>query len=305
FHAYFTPFVFVVGIIGNCLSLGVFLSKSMRHLSASTYLSALSVTDLIALLFYVLVEWLIRGYPVISSSSSPITFINFTGMCQVIMYLHYVSRFMSSWLVVAFTIERYIGVCHPFRRRHICSLAVTRRIVMGIVVLSFLFNIFKPLLSVVQHVDLHGQMCTTDPRHRLLSFILDSFYAVSITFFPFVVITVLNICIIRQLYLHNRQQRIFRVVTQVSVIHLEFTSILLVVSFCFIAFNLPYFATWCKLFLTSNFIRLSKVEELHDLDYFRGVALFTRAIYYANYCINFFLYSITGAYFRRGLKNLF
>lgn len=35
------------------------------------------------------------------------------------------------------------------------------------------------------------------------------------------------------------------------------------------------------------------------------MAFITRAVFYVNYCINFFLYSITGAYFRRELRMLF
>lgn len=93
--------------------------------------------------------------------------------------------------------------------------------------------------------------------------------------------------------------------TEESVIRLEFTLILLVVSFCFIALNVPYFATWLKVFLASHYISVSSFARPADLDYFRGVALITRAIFYVNYCINFFLYSITGAYFRRELRMLF
>ena len=94
-------------------------------------------------------------------------------------------------------------------------------------------------------------------------------------------------------------------VTEESVIRLEFTLILLAVSFCFVALNVPYFATWLKLFLTSSYVSLTSFSNESSLDYFRGVAYITRAIFYINYCINFFLYSITGAYFRRALRMLF
>ncbi|XP_059176638.1 thyrotropin-releasing hormone receptor-like, partial [Physella acuta] len=304
FYAYFTPMVFVVGMVGNSLSLCVFLSKNMRHLSASTYLAALSFSDIINLIFYVLYEWLTRGLRVITSGSH-VSFLHIDGACHVIMYLHYVSRFLSAWLVVAFTIERYIGVCHPLRRKHICTLSSTKRIVAGLLVLALLVNIFKPLLTVSHHVDMWGQACTTNPKYKQLSFILDSIYAVSITFVPFVIISVLNISIIRTLFLHNRQQRLIRTLMEKSAIKLEFTIILLIVSFCFVALNLPYFATWCKVFLSSNFVKLVSLQDLDEIIYFRGVTFIARAIFYINYCINFFLYSITGAYFRRELKRLF
>ncbi|XP_076456358.1 cysteinyl leukotriene receptor 2-like [Babylonia areolata] len=318
FYAWFTPLVFLVGVVGNSLSLCVFLSRNMRSLSASTYLAALSTADLTALVFYVLVEWLIRGLPALlhgpggppggdggEEGRGAGVMMAVQGTCQMVMYLHYVSRFLSAWLVVAFTVERYIGVCHPLRRRDICTISTTRRLVLGLVIASFLLNVFKPLLSQVQHIPGWGSMCTAHPNHRRLSFVLDSLYAVMITFVPFVVITIFNLLIIRKLLRHNRTRKQVRVVTEESVIRLEFTLILLAVSFCFVALNVPYFSTWLQLFLTSRYVSFSSFSRPTDLDYFRGVAFVTRAIFYVNYCINFFLYSITGAYFRRELRMLF
>ena len=197
FYAYFTPVIFIIGIVGNSISLMVFVCKSMRHLSASMYLASLSASDLMVLIFYVLTEWLTRGIPVLSPDSR-VTFMHVNGVCHVIMYFHYVSRFLSAWLVVAFTMERYIGVCHPLHRRHICSAKSTRKIVFGLVIFSLVFNMYKPLLSKVHEVHPWEVMCTTDPKHKQLSFVLDSVYAVSITFVPFVIITVINSLIIRK-----------------------------------------------------------------------------------------------------------
>ncbi|XP_041361225.1 neurotensin receptor type 1-like [Gigantopelta aegis] len=304
FYAYFTPMIMVIGIIGNSLSLNVFLSKNMRSLSASTYLAALSTSDLLALVFYVMIEWLIRGIPVLYPDKR-VTFMHVDGVCQMIMYLHYVSRFLSAWLVVAFTVERYIGVCHPLRRRDICTITSTRRIVLGLVIVSLILNVFKPTLSIVSDVKGWGRMCTTKADYRHLSFILDSIFAVMITLVPFVIITCMNLLIVRKLVLRNKRQRACKVITEESIIRLEFTLILLAVSLCFIVFNIPYFVTWCKLFLTSKFIHLDTFQDVGSFEYFQGTLWITRAIFYINYCINFFLYSITGTYFRRELKMFF
>ena len=304
FYAYFTPIIMVIGIIGNSLSLNVFLSKNMRSLSASTYLAALSTSDLFALVFYVMIEWLIRGIPVLYPDKR-VTFMHVDGVCQMIMYLHYVSRFLSAWLVVAFTVERYIGVCHPLRRRDICTITSTRRIVLGLVIVSLILNVFKPTLSIVSDVKGWGRMCTTKADYRHLSFILDSIFAVMITLVPFVIITCMNLLIVRKLVLRNKRQRACKVITEESIIRLEFTLILLAISLCFIVFNIPYFVTWCKLFLTSKFIHLDTFQDVASFEYFQGTLWITRAIFYINYCVNFFLYSITGTYFRRELKMFF
>jgi hypothetical protein len=103
FFTYVTPIIFIIGLVGNILSLMVFLTKNMRRLSASLYLAAISSADLMALLFYVLIEWLRRGG--LSSTSSHVTvpFLERNGVCHVILFLTYNFRFLSSWLVVCLT----------------------------------------------------------------------------------------------------------------------------------------------------------------------------------------------------------
>ena len=81
-------------------------------------------------------------------------------------------------------------------------------------------------------------------------------------------------------------------------VKLEFTCLLLVVSTCFIALNLPYFIVWC--------IRLyNQLKSGTSATHLRGTLYICKTIFSFNYCINFFLYSLTGVNFRRQLKSLF
>ncbi|XP_060064991.1 probable G-protein coupled receptor 139 [Ylistrum balloti] len=306
FFAYVTPIILFIGILGNCLSLNVFLSKNMRGLSASTYLAAISSSDLLTLIFYVNVEWLRRGL-VYLNSDVQVKFLDTTGVCQFQLYMSYVSRFLSAWLVVAFTVERYIGVCHPLRRRDICTPSSTRRIIITTSFVAVLLVIYKPVLSGVHNGSSEGHpYCTSDPSHDFLSFVLDSIFAVLITLVPFLFITVLNVLIIRKLFIRNKRQKECKVVTEESVIKLEFTVILLAISFCFVVFNVPFFAVWCRNFLHSKYVYKSVEQDMSDdIEYWQGILYITRTIFYMNYCINFFLYSITGAYFRREVRMLF
>lgn len=83
----------------------------MRDMSASKYLAALSASDILVLIFYVLAEWLTRGLHVFQPDSD-ISFLYNELTCRGVKYVSYVSRFLSAWLVVAFTLERYVGVYH-------------------------------------------------------------------------------------------------------------------------------------------------------------------------------------------------
>ena len=39
---------------------------------------------------------------------------------QVFMAIYYVPQFLTQLLVLAFTVDRYIVVCHPLRRQSFC-----------------------------------------------------------------------------------------------------------------------------------------------------------------------------------------
>lgn len=300
FYSYFTPLILIVGICGNVLSLSVFLSRNMRKMSASIYLASLSTADIATLVFYVFVEWLRRGLVHIAPGSR-IEFLESEGICQILLYLSYISRLMSAWIIVLFTIERYMGVCHPFKRRD-TSQKGTIRIIVALLIVCGVLVLYKPILS-GSHTIRNRTACASKPEFRYVSFVLDSIFAIMITFIPFLIISVLNFLIIRKLVKRHRGYKENQLVTEESTIRLEFTVILLAISFFFIAFNLPFFIVWSRNFLHSRFL-ISQGEPA-DVDYWNAVLSITRTIFYMNYCINFFLYSVTGAYFRRELKALF
>nr|XP_022292111.1 C-C chemokine receptor type 1-like [Crassostrea virginica] len=309
-YTYVTPFIFVIGIFGNILSLRVFVTKNMRKLSASLYLAALSTADLMSLIFYVLIEWIKRSIsPTPSLPAAP--FLEQNGVCQILVYLQYISRFLSSWIIVCFTFERYIGVCHSLKRKAFCDMHSTRKIVTSLVTLALVVCLYKPCLTASVQVGPYNiHVCSTDPAHESLSFVLDCIFVFCIIFLPFVIITVLNAIIIRTLYVRNKHHRHCKVITEESIIRLEFTVILIAISICFIALNTPYTAIWCKQHLLARLVETSDDPLLvankgPEMTWNINVMFITRTIFYMNYCVNFFLYCLTGAYFRKELRMLF
>lgn len=298
FFAYLTPVILIVGIIGNSLSLAVFTTKHMRKMSASTYLAALSIADICTLVFYVFVEWLRRGL-VYLLPEAKLKFLDSNGFCQVLLYLSYVSRTMSTWIIVLFTIERFMGICFPlktFKRK-------SKKVILGMLLLSCLSVLYKPILS--GQYTLRGiTACASNPKYMFESFVMDAIFAFSITLIPFLIITVLNALIVRALCLRNfRKNELFAAETK---IRLEFTLILLAISCFFITFNLPYSTIWIRNFISSKMLQEGSTKfDPGNIEYWNGVLNITRTIFYLNYCANFFLYSITGAYFRKELAKMF
>lgn len=292
--AYFTPVIFVVGLIGNSLSLAVFTSKSLRTLSASSYLAALSIADISSLLFYVLIEWLRRGLEHIHTKAK-LDFLDMTGFCQLFLYMAYLSRLMSSWVIVAFTIERFVGICYPLRsfRRG------AKKMLLSMLGVSTLLVLYKPILS-GEYIKSGKTVCGSNPDFKILSFALDGVFAVSITLIPFLIISILNTLIARKLFLRNKESK--DLFSDDSKIRLEFTVILLAISFFFIAFNLPYSVVWARNYFCHSYS--GSTADIENIEYWNGILTITRVIFYMNYCVNFFLYSITGKYFRTALVQM-
>lgn len=301
FYAYVTPFIITLGLIGNCLSLSVFVSKAMRKMSASLYLAALSITDTSVLIVFVLFDWLAKG---LKHWTGHVTadIINVNGICQLFLYFSYTLRFASVWLIVIFTIERYIGVCLPLKRLRMCNRNSAKRAVFICTLMALSVSIYKPILSGVYTIKGYRDICTHNPRSKLASFVLDALFGILITLIPFLIICSLNYLMTRKLYLRMRKRKENVGIVHEHKIRMEFTIILMGVSMCFIALNLPYFIVWCFHMYNTFY---SNFNEYSDVRYLRGVLSITKTIFFLNYCINFVLYSITGACFRKELCAIF
>lgn len=305
FYSFTTPVIIMVGLIGNAISLKVFTSRVMRRLSSSYYLAMLSASDMLVLLSYVFIDWLDKGLPAWPGGHR-IRAISLEGMCHIFLYLSYTTRFSSVWLIVAFTGERYVAICHQQHRKKVCSKRYARRITIAVCVISCLVCLYKPFLSgsyAPKQLNTYGQErhCVSNPRFARLNFVLDSVYGLLLTAVPSAIISAFSTPILRRLVASHRQQKESRLVFKENRIRLEFTIIFLSISSCFVALTIPYLITWCQQFW--NTLHPDMMSPI-QFDRFRNHLFVTRTIFYLNYCVNFFLYCLTGAYYRREIRSL-
>jgi len=113
-HVYYIPAIVLAGILCNLLNVVVFTNTYLRHRSSSYYLAALALSDTCFLVSLGLI-WV--------GDSLEVQTFNKEGWCQVVVYLSTASSFLSVWLTVAFTVERFIAVQYPLQRPHICTVA--------------------------------------------------------------------------------------------------------------------------------------------------------------------------------------
>jgi len=55
-------------------------------------------------------------------------------ICESYFLLYLMTQYLSPMLVLGFTTERYIAVCHPFHKERLCRTGRARRVVVAMAV---------------------------------------------------------------------------------------------------------------------------------------------------------------------------
>ncbi|KAF3697228.1 Thyrotropin-releasing hormone receptor [Channa argus] len=128
---FLTMLICGVGIAGNIMVVLVVLRTKHMVTPTNCYLVSLAVADLIVLLA--------AGLPNISDVVA-FWIYGYTG-CLCITYLQYLGINVSSCSITAFTIERYIAICHSIKAQFICTVSRAKRIIAGVWVFTSLYCI--------------------------------------------------------------------------------------------------------------------------------------------------------------------
>lgn len=118
----FVSVIFCVGFLGNLMVVYVvWRSRSMRT-TTNCYLVSLAVADVLLLVSAPL-PTLVEYFLIIDQSLSG------AGGCSVMVFCQYLGVNLSSLSITAFTVERYIAICHPMRAQTLCTISRARRII--------------------------------------------------------------------------------------------------------------------------------------------------------------------------------
>ncbi|TNM86691.1 hypothetical protein fugu_006921 [Takifugu bimaculatus] len=128
---FLTVLICVVGIGGNIMVVLVVLRTKHMVTPTNCYLVSLAAADLIVLVA--------AGLPNISDVVA-FWIYGYTG-CLCITYLQYLGINVSSCSITAFTIERYIAICHSIKAQFLCTVSRAKRIIAGVWVFTSLYCI--------------------------------------------------------------------------------------------------------------------------------------------------------------------
>lgn len=127
------------------------------------------------------------------------------------------------WLTLAFTVDRYIMICHPFKSEPFCTVSRAKRVIAALVASSIAFNlpkffeyhtvVVRPPSAVVQlsaaeNVPVVGSDLTEFGKSRVFKQLYHSWlYIVFVFGVPFVSLVVLNAFLVNAVRLSRKRSR--------------------------------------------------------------------------------------------------
>lgn len=288
--------IFLLGFLGNLLSFAVMVRKSMRASSTAFYMAALALADTMVLLVGCLRRWVVEVWNVDLLNDS-------AAACYIVNFLQYWSFSFAVWILVIMTIDRVIVVQNPLkahlyatRRRAALSLFIVSLICAGINIHFFFTTTYDERL-----------VCTAKREYlEFYRYVWSWVDATVYSFLPFVSLLVLNTLIIISLKRANERKRRLthefntrrRNEQNNTVNPHKLTIMLLSITCAFIVLTAPAMVIHIIREKGEPFFDLNKPKDMAKYILTRQIS---RILLYLNHSVNFFLYCITGAKFRREL----
>ena len=287
------PGLALFGATGNILSFFVMGSPMYRGRSYGCYLRALAIFDTLTLFTFCV----LTGNEIAAKFGSG-GFLHFhtSFTCKMSDFLKNVIYLMSSWVIVAFTCDRYIAVCHPLQRARLCTETRAKAVIFILFMVAMATQTFR--FYYMEKLD-RLQPCHAALNRRIVYFGIHYFWFSFLLRFalPFVIIVVCNGRIIfhvhRMRKVRHTEERVKK-----RQAHLAITT-LIVVCAVFVVTLIPN-----AIIALIQFIEMV-VYRRHTL----FCTLLTldiplQMIRLLNYSTNFIMYGLTGRLFRRELCRL-
>ena len=204
-----------IGIICNILSV-IVLTRRVMNSSTYSYLSALAVCDTMALFFTLILYSKDTKYPVKGELRWPPPV--YVYLFPFVHPAAITFQVTSIWLTLAFTVDRYIMICHPFKAEKLCTVSRARKVIIGLFIFGIIFNIprfleYKTDETMVPTYDNRGEnrpvvAYTSLGTEKLFLKLVHSYlYLIFVCGIPFVTLSVLNSFLIYAVHLSRKKGR--------------------------------------------------------------------------------------------------
>lgn len=268
--------------------------------TAIIYLSCLAIVDTFYLVWVILVDltltfWIVQPF----WHSHP--------WCGILGFLQYGSLYSSSWIVVVFTIERYLVLSSIAAKQHFSRPWVTKMTCIAVVLVSHLVSVPMYWINIVTPVNLMVEgKNTTLPRCRYRNHTYSTVIVWISTFLsggiPIVLVTIFNYLIgyhlCRASNLFTKEERSIMCGKSIKGTLKRTILLLGTVSVVFVVLSLPRFVTYCILRTKYNNENFDRNDYSVPINVAGDLANMLQNL---NSTTNFLLYCVVSRRFRQEL----
>ena len=196
----------IFGLIGNILSATIMHRRARRGLSSYLYLALLALADICVLYTSGLLFLLEIAFDYHPLLQAPI-------FCRVGFYLQHLFTYISAWLIVAVTFERFVVVRYPFQSILVCRMRVAYTVTLLIFLFFFIYTAHCFFTFDIIQFPIHTEhgfhpnylICDLTMYRRLLPFLDLCFYSL----IPSILILIFNTLIIFTMFYAIKQRRYY------------------------------------------------------------------------------------------------
>ena len=294
-NLYSPPVITVIGTVGNALTIAILAKSKTKLTSPELYMLALAIADSLMIWIGLFQYWCLFNFA---------PFLITSPHCHAMFFVvNFVNNY-AVWIIVAMTIERFIAVYFPLKAPSWLTVSKTRRVLIALILVSAVKNIHYVWTAEFAYNPKSGAaMCVFGLFTRTIWVQIYQWFDTCVaSAIPFLVLIVMNCAIIVAL---RRQSQVQAEIADADSAALaksrerQITGMLLSVSFMFVILTSPLF-----IFRTYfTFVSRSSSPKMEAI-YHMGHHI-CHKLWYTNNAINFYLYCLTGAKFRKGLAKMF
>lgn len=289
----FPPILLVFGTFGHILTIVVLIQRRNSNNSIARYLIALAVSELIVLWTGCPRHWIKYMFAVDIRHLSEIA-------CKLHLYLICFGSQSSSMLIVVVTLERFIGVWLPLRHKRTCTPSNAVAVITVIAVVNGILNAHL-LYGMVSSKD---RNCTPidDAYTYFVLHVFSKILACVSFFIPLTVLFIGNIAIIVRVLMRSRKNRIriapHKSSSSTNSKDSQMTAMLVTLNVVFMVCVTP------MMLALPYFMKRAVSSDNGGNRVFELIWAIVNMMYYTNSAVNFILYFLSGARFRREVKLL-
>ena len=297
-----------LGIVGNILSC-VLLARKAVTSSMANYLCVLCVVDAVYLMTSS-TAWLYRAF-------TGVDIRKYTN-CNVYFIFHYLPKFTSAWLLVAISTERVVAIYFPLVAKSVCSPQLSRKVTLAIVLCLCAF-IWPGFGGFVYSKSRSPEEDSCVPRQAWIKTYMDQYNGWLAMFLypiiPSVILIISNAAtFVKFAKVRRAKRRVYVTGTGSVSADVEATTnvnltknskritiIAVVLSMTFVCLTLPQSLLYT--YFIQNVVVLSR--DPASLYHHHFIYQLLETLQLLNHAVNFALYCLTSANFKRDLIGLF